>query len=329
MSKCYGCGAILQTTKQDSVGFTKDLENELCERCFRVIHYHELKVVKLNNDVESIIDKINKSNHFCFYFCDLLNINEESLAWFKKITTKKCLIISKSDMIPNFIFPENISYWLKETLQIKNDILYLSAKRNEDINYIFDYIEKRQIETCFFAGMTNVGKSTFLNEMLHLQGKNNIITASEMPNTTLDMLEIEFENLKILDTPGFGYQTFPYQNLSLIKKLNIKKMLKPKVYQMKKEESLLIDDFLRVETKDNTNITVYLSNNFLYQKIYPKNNKLREQKVMELHIPKAHDLVIKGVGFLYFTKSCRLVINSKEAFDYEIRPSFLGRKNQI
>ena len=37
--KCLGCGAILQTDSIDKEGYTKNIDNDLCERCFRINHY--------------------------------------------------------------------------------------------------------------------------------------------------------------------------------------------------------------------------------------------------------------------------------------------------
>ena len=41
MSKCHGCGIILQNENREELGFTPNLESELCERCFRIRNYND------------------------------------------------------------------------------------------------------------------------------------------------------------------------------------------------------------------------------------------------------------------------------------------------
>ena len=45
MSKCIGCGAILQNNDPLKEGYVKDLNKNLCERCFKIRHYNEYKYI--------------------------------------------------------------------------------------------------------------------------------------------------------------------------------------------------------------------------------------------------------------------------------------------
>ena len=52
MNKCKGCGTLIDN-------------NDLCERCFRIKHYNDYKVVsKTNSDFIPILENINKTNDF-------------------------------------------------------------------------------------------------------------------------------------------------------------------------------------------------------------------------------------------------------------------------
>ena len=56
MSKCHGCGIELQNFDNKLLGYTKNLDSDLCERCFRIKHYNDYqKVIKDNNWVFSIL----------------------------------------------------------------------------------------------------------------------------------------------------------------------------------------------------------------------------------------------------------------------------------
>ena len=39
IKKCKGCGILLQTDNQNKLGYTKDYNNELCDRCFKLKNY--------------------------------------------------------------------------------------------------------------------------------------------------------------------------------------------------------------------------------------------------------------------------------------------------
>ena len=38
MNRCVGCGSLLQSHDKEKEGYTKDISNTLCERCFRIRH---------------------------------------------------------------------------------------------------------------------------------------------------------------------------------------------------------------------------------------------------------------------------------------------------
>ena len=43
MNKCIGCGSILQDTDKNKDGYVLDINNKLCQRCFRIRYYNEYK----------------------------------------------------------------------------------------------------------------------------------------------------------------------------------------------------------------------------------------------------------------------------------------------
>ena len=64
MSKiCYGCGIPLQNKDENKLGYTPNLNNDLCKRCFRLKNYGEIK----NNDVINNDDLLNTINSLLFF----------------------------------------------------------------------------------------------------------------------------------------------------------------------------------------------------------------------------------------------------------------------
>ena len=78
--KCLGCGAILQTDFIEQEGYTRNLDNNLCERCFRINNYGDYKIiVKDNDEFLSILKDINLTKDLVVLVVDLFNINQELL----------------------------------------------------------------------------------------------------------------------------------------------------------------------------------------------------------------------------------------------------------
>ena len=47
---CQGCGILLQDQNVLQDGYTTSLENDLCQRCFRMRNYGEYQVVVKSNE---------------------------------------------------------------------------------------------------------------------------------------------------------------------------------------------------------------------------------------------------------------------------------------
>ena len=62
MTKCIGCGITLQDKNKDAVGYTPDIKNKLCERCFKLKNYNILTNKGVSIDNDALIEKINLTN---------------------------------------------------------------------------------------------------------------------------------------------------------------------------------------------------------------------------------------------------------------------------
>ena len=107
MSKCVGCGIKLQNVNEHEVGYTNDLNNKYCARCFKTIHYN--MDIKINNvDNYQVINKINHLSYFTIFITDLLSLNNLVIDNYNLINNKKVLIINKCDIIPNNLKLEHL-----------------------------------------------------------------------------------------------------------------------------------------------------------------------------------------------------------------------------
>ena len=328
IKKCSGCGAKLQNTDPSKIGYIPKMKNKnpkLCERCFKIIHYNDAKVVSNIALEKKIIKIVNDSNNYVLFLIDFLNINSQTINIFNEIKRPKTLIISKSDIIPSSLNQNKIISWLHDYYQIKTDIIF-STHKHQNINLIYNYLLKNKIKITYLLGFTNVGKSSLVNSIISLVNLNHdSITTSLVPNTTLDFMNIKInDNLTIIDSPGFTLKDNIYNldDLNFVKKINPKKFLKPVTYQLKENDSIMIEDKIRIDNLNiKNNLTFYFSNDIKIMKIYHKEYLKNEDKIY-LEVPKDSDIVIMGLGFINVKKDCKLNMYIHNPKLIEVRKSF-------
>lgn len=304
MIKCVGCGIKLQDINPNEVGYTPNMDNKLCERCFKLKNYNVLvnQGVNINND--KLLDKINKLNVFVFFLVDFVNLDKEVIDTFKKIKSEKVLVISKVDIIPKNIKYDKLVVNIKNVYEISDDIILSSSKNNFNIKKIIDLCKMKK--NVVLVGFTNAGKSSLINNML-----DSDITVSRKSNTTQDFIKLKTDEFVIYDAPGF-MSNFNRENIP-------RSVIRPKVYQLPKKHYLLIGD-VKLNILEDTNFTVYVSNeiNIL---------RRREKEVIDCNIiiPKNSDLILKGMGFIKFKNTSLISLNTS---NYEIRSSIIGDSNE-
>ena len=111
------------------------------------------------------------------------------------------------------------------------------------------------------------------------------------------------KNFNIIDTPGLvdDGNILNYLEIEDIKKVSIRKEIKPKTYQLKKNETLLIDKYARIEyaSEGDNSFTLFMSNDLEIKRIRSKRNeKLKEMPVREINFGFKEDIVINGLGFI-------------------------------
>lgn len=303
MTKCVGCGIKLQEKDKNELGYTPNLNNELCERCFKLKNYNILTNKGINIDNDKLINKINELNTCVLFLVDFINLDSEVIDAYKKIKSKKILIITKADIIPKNIKYQKLIQNIKNIYDIKEDLILTSGKTKLNIKTITKIcLEEKNI--CL-AGFTNAGKSSLINALV-----GSDITVSKKSNTTQDFIKLNVDGINIYDAPGF---------MSNINRENIpRSIIRPITYQFPSKHYLLIQD-IKLNILENSNFTIYVGNEANI--IRRKENENVECKII---VPKNSDVIIKGFCFINFKNTCMISLNTK---DYEIRPSIVGDYN--
>ena len=306
--KCIGCGSILQNTDLNKLGYTENLENEFCRRCFRLKNYGEYQNVSLNNeDYQRILDSIPTTS-LVVYITSLLNINLDYINKFKNVL----IVLTKRDLLPKSIKDHKLVDYIKNHYNNYLNIEVVSAIKNYNLDNLISKIKKYgKNKEIYFIGMTNSGKSTLINSLIKNYTEKNLeITTSMYPSTTLNKINIKLDDLTVVDTPGVLSENSIINSLSLsdIKKITPKKEIKPRSYQLKDHSSLLIEDIIKIDNSIADNITIYLANNLKITKLYEKDKQFKE--VYQFHLPENTDIVIEDLCFIKFQKELDVTISS-------------------
>lgn len=309
MNKCIGCGSILQDTIENKDGYVLDINDKLCQRCFRIRYYNEYKnTIRDNNDYLKILDSINNDD-LVVYVTSLLDIRLDYIDSFKNVI----VVLTKRDILPKSVKDEKLIKYIKSRYN-PLEVIVVSSIKNYNIDYLFDILRQYKKKNIYVVGTTNGGKSTLINKLIKNYSDNDVVITSSMyPSTTLDKIEINILGLNIIDTPGLINKgsIVNYIDNNLLKKITIKKEIKPKTYQLTGKGSVLIEDLIRLDydTK-GTSMTIYVNNLVNIRFLGKDNNKLLDGKCNKFSLDNNKDIVISDLCFIKFTKGVNLNIYS-------------------
>lgn len=310
IKKCPGCGAVFQYKEPNEPGYV-ELETKetakICKRCFRIKNYGDYTFVKKSDDeYYNMLAKINASNDLVLYLVDVFNIDSDIANVLKKINNPVILVLTKRDLLPRMVNEQKVMGWFRSQNLNFQEIILISSEKNYEMDRIYQLIRKHKTsEKVYIIGKTNAGKSTFINQMIKNYSFNKCdITTSNLPATTLEQLAIHLDKeLILIDTPGL----FAENNIinvvdsMLIKRVVPRAEIKPRIYVLKPEQTLLIEDLVRLDylKGTTTNYILYLSNDLTVEKINTiTNNRNYRLKHHRLEVTGKEDIVIAGLGWI-------------------------------
>ena len=154
------------------------------------------------------------------------------------------------------------------------------------------------------------------------------LTVAPLPSTTLNNINIPInERLTLIDTPGIidNANIINHVDKKMYKKLNSKKELRPKTFQIVKNQSLIIDNLVRINYLDGdiNSFTFYIPNEIKTRRLRFKSNALTNLTRKVIDIKYGEDLVILGLGFIKIVAACKIEL----FIDKDVK--IFTRKNMI
>ena len=319
MSKCLGCGVLLQMENPDLDGYVEENDQLFCKRCFTIKNYGQNRVTnKTNVDYEKILSNI-RDDDIVVYVSSLLTLNLDYIKKFKNVI----LVLTKRDVLPKSIKDGKIINNLKKKYKNVLDIIIVSAYKKYNLDNFYNKLLKYKDHDIYFVGITNSGKSSLINALIKsYNGYAGDITTSNYPSTTLDLIDVTIGDIKVKDTPGIVVEDSIINILDNngIKKINSKKEIKPITFQIEGTGAILIDELVRIEYETSkSSMTVYASNLLDISSISLNNPRLSDKYIYDFMIFDNQDLVIEDLGFIKFTKETRIKIYANKKIYMYIR----------
>lgn len=315
MNKCVGCGAFLQTTDENKEGYVQNENSIFCRRCFEITHYN--KYVKMPfKDYQKKINEIDKNDDLILFVSDFLNLYNIENIHFKSPTM---FVMTKADLLPRDISEDKLLSQIKGPFI---DKIVVSSKNNYNFDELYHKILKyKKSNNVYVVGFTNAGKSTLINKLIKNYGSGNgELTVSNLPSTTLNLVSNRINaDLTIIDTPGIldSGSLMLLLDKDNLKKIMPVKQIRPIIYQIKGRQSLLFEQFMRIDFFNETDVIIYMSNNLKIQRLYK--DKFCDLKKYEIKIKRNEVLIVKGLGFIKFKKDSMITLHLLDNVDYLIK----------
>ena len=329
---CKGCGVLLQNENISLEGYVNNLDNDICQRCFRMKNYGEyMKVTKSNEEFENILKEVDKTHDLVLHIVDLVNLDKDLSDIRKIISNKMLLVLNKKDALPKSVKTEKILDYIKSLELDYVDMVVISANKNYNIDLLMNKINKYKTSSkVYVVGKTNTGKSSLINRLIQDYSENDSeLTISPLPSTTLNTVSIIMnKNLTIIDTPGLidrGNIT-NYLDEEKLKSLINKKTIKPKTFQLKPGQCLIIGDIIRLDYVEGArnSFTLYMPNGIKVKRMNGlKQSRLKDLYKTEFELKYREDIAINGLGWVKVVEKGTVDIYMDKNVECFVRRNFI------
>jgi 30S ribosome assembly GTPase len=258
ITKCLGCGAPLQNQNSSLVGYTLSFDNEYCVSCYKLLHYGQANIHFHPEDLpnlmeDSIVLMISSVLHLDLLFSYPIYRYQSQ--------AKFVYIINQIDLLPKStnldLLIDNITLKAKKQSIPYEDIILMSSKNSHDIENLRNYLRAFKKKNIYLVGVQNSGKTTIFKELT----QDDKPLAFKKAGLTQQAISKPFLSHILYDMPGLYQEGYIHEMLEyqIYKNLIPDHEIKPKIYQLKANQSLIIEGIIAFSVLKDSNVTLYLS----------------------------------------------------------------------
>ena len=297
LRKCKGCGAVLQNTDSQALGYVPDLTMEYCQRCFRLTHYDRQQDY-IDLTVTQDLSLLEDLKGIFVWIVDVIDLETSLLSVIPQFlkTRRFIMVVNKCDLLPATVKENKIRKYiglrLKE-LGLQSETVIIRGRESSFRDKMIEIIRNSD-EEFIFMGIANVGKSTVINDLLNQQ----LLTVNRNPSTTLALNRIETEYGTLIDSVGLVAKESiqAYLASNTLKQVVPYAPINPLIYQLRSSQSIAIGGLARIDLLDCGGLTcvVYCSNLLTVN----RGKQVNRDQLWKRHYGRELSPVVKGAGGL-------------------------------
>ena len=266
-NKCIGCGIDLQTSEPSMLGYANSLESSYCKRCYRIKHYGDYTSLKKHSvSSDKVFEAVNQLEGVILLVIDVTDIDSGLFTGIQRHLAQRdfIIVLTKWDLLPKTVSKQKVeSYLLSKLRDMPINVIgvAMSSDRGKvGMTNLIQQIKRLKIKQLIAVGYANMGKSTLINALI---GKQDHLTISPYPHTTLEINKIDWEYGTIIDTPGIKIENSFFDTLEFedFENYSILSPFKPKTYQLDSAQTFVIDKIgiISIIPKKEASVTLYFS----------------------------------------------------------------------
>lgn len=365
---CRGCGTPLQTKSPDKPGFIpeellgKSGNSLICKRCYRIIHYGESGTMQPGREEvrKSIIKAIELSN-LMVLVVDFADLTGSLQVWKNFLIGKSyILVLNKIDLLPSRTKMLEITNYINEYLiglawNKPSDIILASSVKGNGVNILAKSLLKATAPGGKIAllGVTNVGKSSLIKQILALEGSVHSPTVSKFPGTTIGLSNwsiLKGRNT-LIDTPGLvsGDRMGDLLCLDCASQLLSATQIEQKLWGLKPGKGLIIGGLWAIQQLGDEEVVMLTFTSSQLNQHRTDNSKV-DQLMTEkpdwlmktckkcqpnlswqeetITLQPNYDLAVAGLGWVSLRgKGTTLKITLPTGVRWEVRPALIGKRD--
>jgi ribosome biogenesis GTPase A len=364
---CRGCGSVLQTIDPNAPGYIPESvlqkrKQLICRRCYRITHYNDAgTTLPEEARIKKNIKRAISLSRLLIVVIDFSDLTGTLPVWAGYLGVKPYfLVVNKSDLLPFAAKPDEVQAYINRylhDLQLPSPqrTIMVSALKGNGVGILGEQIKKFTAanDKAAFLGVTNVGKSSLVKQILKAEGATNTPTVSKIHGTTMGLSNWSIFKGRntIIDTPGLDPQNRIGDLLcqECSGRLLVNTKLQSKLWGLKPGKALIIGGIVALELPaddervfiaftgetvdthrtDNTKVAEILANNPDWLKGVCRQcfQKIQWQE-HQVELENGMDVAVAGLGWVTLRgAAARVKIRLPQGVKWEIRPGLVGKKN--